>query len=410
MRFAFITDELPQPGMAGHLAMNHAIIAWLCGNGHQVTVLLVRPRLRTIVVRYGEAEVVGIGIGSWRGYVFARGLGAAAGILGRALLAALPALSMLRKPLRMRHYGLADTVLGAFATPEQGVWCAEQLLKLAPDAVFADTIFRAPVLREPSLARIRRVIIAHDLFHLRHRALWSAGYRVFPAELSTEMEAGLLNVADAIVAIQPEEAAAIRETCPGRRVGTAPMPALPCRRPEKTARIPGRLVFVGSATLPNLDGLRWLFAEIWPALRRQVPEVTLDLVGDCGDAFPRPPMGVTRLGRVGNLSPVLHRSALAISPLRIGSGLKIKILDYARHGLVTVASAQSLRGFTADVHAPFVAAGDAAGFAEAVAAKLRNCDAQDEEWALDYVTRHYDENSSFSELAAALGMAVRAPA
>jgi hypothetical protein len=115
---------------------------------------------------------------------------------------------------------------------------------------------------------------------------------------------------------------------------------------------------------------------------------------------------VTRLGRVENLSPVLHRSALAISPLRIGSGLKIKMLDYARHGLVTVASTESLRGFAADMHAPFVAAGDAAAFAAAVAAKLRHGDAKDEERALAYVTRHYDLNSSFSGLAAMLGMPV----
>jgi succinoglycan biosynthesis protein ExoO len=392
--------------MAGHLAMNHAIIAWARGNGHQVTVLLVRPRLRAIIERYGEAEVAGIEIGNWRGYVFAKGPGIAAGILARALLTAVPALSMLRKPLRMRHYGSADTVLGAFATPEQSAWCAEQLLKLAPDAVFADTIFRAPVLFEPGLARVRRVIIAHDLFHLRHQALRSAGYGVFPAELPKETEAKLLNAADSIVAIQPEEAAIIREMCPERSVCTAPMPALPCPRPGKTARIPGRLVFVGSATLPNLDGLRWLFAEIWPALRQQVPEVTLDLAGDCGAAFPRLPKGVTRLGRVENLSPVLHRSALAISPLRIGSGLKIKMLDYARHGLVTVASTESLRGFAADTHAPFVAAGDAAAFAAAVAAKLRHSDAKDEERALEYVTRHYDLNSSFSGLAAMLGMPV----
>jgi hypothetical protein len=407
MRFAFITDELPRPGMAGHGAMNHAILAWLRGSGHQVIVLLVRPRLHRLFQRYETAKVSGIGVRQWGSVVFTTHLQAGFGIFARLALAKLPVGlgTSLHKRLRIKQYSHADAVLGAFVTPQQSSWCAAQIEKLAPDAVLVDTIFRAPVLREPPLAQRRRVIIAHDLFYQRHRALRSAGYHLYPAELSQETEAGLLALADGIVAIQPQEAAEFQRMCPNRRICTAPMPAQPCPRPANIARISDRLVFVGSATLPNLDGLRWLFAEIWPTLRAARPRVTLDLVGDCGGALPVLPAGVNRLGRVPSLAPVLHRSALAISPLRMGSGLKIKILDYARHGLTTVATAESLAGFTADEEAPFIAAGGAAGFAASVLARLSAPNPNSEQQAMDYVTKYYDVDASFAGLAELLGIA-----
>lgn len=404
MRFAFVTDELPRPGLAGHGAMNHAVIAWLRAGGHSVTIFLTRPRLRGLFTFYDTAPVEGIGIRHWNGYVLVNSPGAAAGIAARRVLDAVPAGERIARRLRARRYGMADAVLGAFITPAQAAWCGARIAALAPDAVFADTIFRAPVLREPSLRGTRRVLIAHDLFHLRHRALRSAGYRVSPAELPREREAGLLNLADIIAAIQPEEARMIRALCPEKAVCAAPMPALPCPRPEQIPRIPGRLVFVGSGTLPNLDGLRWFLGEIWPRLIALHPAASLDLVGDCGAALSTLPPGVARLGRVKTLSGVLHRAALAISPLRVGSGLKIKMLDYARHGLITVATPQSLAGFAADEAAPFIRAAEPEAFAAALAAALGQPDPDREAAALRYVTRHYSVRASFSPLAAALGL------
>jgi succinoglycan biosynthesis protein ExoO len=95
---------------------------------------------------------------------------------------------------------------------------------------------------------------------------------------------------------------------------------------------------------------------------------------------------------------------LAIAPLRVSSGLKIKILDYARHGLATVMTPESLQGFAADANAPFIVAGDAAAFAGAIAARLAAPDAMDAQRALDYVAKHYNAEVSFSGLAAALHM------
>jgi hypothetical protein len=407
MRFAFVTDELPRPGLAGHLALNHAIVAWLRGCGHEVIVLLARPRLRLPVERYDVAAVDGPGLVVWGRYVVVAAPVDAAQILGRYVVGHLPGWlsGAMRRRGRAARYGLVDTVLGAFIGPAARQWVAGRIARLRPDAVLVDTIFRASLLGEPAMAGLNSVVIAHDVFFLRHRALAAAGYAVHPAALTRETEAGLLNLARSIAAIQPEEAAVIKAMCPARMVCVAPMPAVPCPRPAVVERLTERLVFVGSDSLPNLDGLRWFLNEIWPRLRIWRNTVTLDIVGDCGAVLTDLPEGVNRLGRVKDLAPVLHRASLAVAPLRVGSGLKIKLLDYARHGLMTVATPASLQGFAPDGQAPFVAAADALSFTVAVAARLRaRRPLEDERRALDYVARHYGVETSFAALSEVLGL------
>jgi succinoglycan biosynthesis protein ExoO len=409
MRFVFVTDELPQPGLSGHLALNHAIIAWLRGGNHDVDILLTRPRFRWPLQRFAAAPVAGPGIGKFGDFVFTRNPSTAMAIMARQILNRLPAGTAFLRRARAQSYGVADAHIGAYITPAQSAWCARYIRAKAPDAMLIDTIFRAPLLAEPGLQQFNSVILAPDLFYRRHRAMLVAGYRVYPPQLTIEDEGKLLGLARAVAAIQPEEAAQIRVMCPNQQVCITSLPALPCPPPLGNKKRPGRLVFVGSDTLPNLDGLRWFFAEIWPRLRHSHPAVTLDLVGDCGTALGRLPPGINRLGRVKNHAVILHRAMLAIAPLRVNSGLKIKILDYARHGLVTVLTPDSLRGFAADPDAPFVVAADAAAFASAILSKLAEPDPNDERRALDYVANHYNTQVSFSGLAGALTLPKNAP-
>ncbi len=395
MRIAFVTDELPRPGTAGHLALNFAIIEWLQSLGHEVEVLLVGRRMPRPVERYGLVPVCGPHVRSFGAYVVAASPRVALRSVARALLRRLPA--ALAAKIRAMRLG-TDAVLGDFTSPADAAWCARHAARHPPDALLVDTIFRAPVLAASGLAGLNSVLITHDLFHRRHRALRSAGYRVQPAQLSREDEAVLAARARHIAAIQPEEAKILSLMCPAQNVFLLPMPAAPAISPPGTAKLPGRLVFIGSASLPNLDGLRWFFTEVWPRLRGQ--GLTLDLIGDCGPALRSVPEGVTRLGRVENIAPLLHRASLAIAPLRVGSGLKIKLLDYARHGLFTVATPASLDGFAPDSASPFIEAKAPEQFARAILKQLASPPPPG--IALAYIARHYGTGPSFAGLARAL--------
>jgi glycosyltransferase involved in cell wall biosynthesis len=92
------------------------------------------------------------------------------------------------------------------------------------------------------------------------------------------------------------------------------------------------LVFVGSMDwLPNVDGVFYFIREILPLIRQARPETTLAIVGRT------PPLKIAQLaaadpriqvtGTVPDIRPYLWSSAVAIVPLRIGGGTRLKIYE-----------------------------------------------------------------------------------
>ena len=92
------------------------------------------------------------------------------------------------------------------------------------------------------------------------------------------------------------------------------------------------LVFTGMMNwLPNEDAVCYFVQEILPLVREAVPGVTLTVVGR--DPYPRllelskrdPAITVT--GRVEDVRPYLERASCFIVPLRVGSGVRLKIFE-----------------------------------------------------------------------------------
>ena len=103
----------------------------------------------------------------------------------------------------------------------------------------------------------------------------------------------------------------------------------PDRTVEKDAF---NLVFTGSMDwLPNEDGIRWFTEEVYPLVKRSVPQANLTVVGR--NPFPslvelsRRDPSITITGRVPDVRPYMDRAAVSIVPLRIGGGTRLKIYE-----------------------------------------------------------------------------------
>jgi glycosyltransferase involved in cell wall biosynthesis len=96
-------------------------------------------------------------------------------------------------------------------------------------------------------------------------------------------------------------------------------------------------VFVGDRRwAPNADALANL-ANLWPRVARAVPESQLVVVGHPArrERHPSDP-SVTFLGFVDDLDDVWRSASLLVAPVRIGGGVRVKILDAARFGVPVV--------------------------------------------------------------------------
>jgi glycosyltransferase involved in cell wall biosynthesis len=117
-------------------------------------------------------------------------------------------------------------------------------------------------------------------------------------------------------------------------------------RPERSAGHeevgdPPTILLQGSLNYgPNMDAVEWLIGEVAPKLWERVPGAEIRLVGNPAPGvqrWDRPP-AVTVVGKVPDMVPELARADIAVVPLRIGSGTRLKILESFAHRIPVVST------------------------------------------------------------------------
>lgn len=127
------------------------------------------------------------------------------------------------------------------------------------------------------------------------------------------------------------------------------------------------IAFLGSVDYgPNRDALTWFLAEVFPAVLNRFPAARLQVFGG-GNRRGLSSPNVDWLGRLphGDFDRALGNVALGIAPIRLGTGVKVKVLDMMWHGLPVVSTSLASRGTPAEQGAALVADTPEA-FAEAV--------------------------------------------
>ena len=183
----------------------------------------------------------------------------------------------------------------------------------------------------------RKAVEIHDVLHLRQKAYEDHGYE---APVKKEKAAELESLAhfDSVLCINRDEAQYLTELgVPGVHYLPPAMPfnPVPLPRGEISAGL------IGSSAVPNVDGLKHAIAAL-----QQLPHLVLagslslnqvlnDIAGD----------NVERLGILPEVRSFYEKIHVALSPVRFGGGLKIKVLEALAHGRPLIATAHSVEGF-----------------------------------------------------------------
>lgn len=252
-------------------------------------------------------------------------------------------------------------------------WLSRQVCG-AHDVVIADYAFQSEAFALLGAGQERSAIVMHDLFH-RRSGSGDGADQDSVAALTRAEEVALLARAGTIISIQQDEADFVADAVPAARVIVAPG----TRALEAAEADPGdpqRLLFVGSRTAPNSDGLRWFLDKVWPQLAASSPDTRLDVVGTVAADFAgeRVPAGVQLHGLVPDLAPFYRHAGIVIAPLRFGSGLKIKLVEALAWGKPMVVSPVTLQGVEKACGTAVLEADSADGFATAIIALQRNAD------------------------------------
>ncbi len=202
--------------------------------------------------------------------------------------------------------------------------------------------------KEAGLATVFDTVDLHFVREEREARLKEDPALMTRAQETKRLELTLCRAADCTLVVSRDEVPFLeKEGISGVRVvpniheQAPPGPGFEARRD---------LMFIGSFQHPpNEDAVCWFVAEIWPLIKKALPEVKFYVVGSSPTRRVKALAGedIIVTGYVPEVQPYFHRCRVFVAPLRYGAGLKGKVGQAMSFGLpcvLTPIAAEGLGG------------------------------------------------------------------
>jgi hypothetical protein len=141
-----------------------------------------------------------------------------------------------------------------------------------------------------------------------------------------------------------------------------------------------KLVFIGSSIhLPNIDGVRWFLGSVLPLIEKENPDIYLNIIGAWDKHFIKEysRKNVKFLGFVEKLANPLQ-NAMLIVPIRIGSGMRLKILEAINHQIPFITTTVGVEGLDFKSNLDCIIADTPENFANEILRLSKNINKQHE--------------------------------
>ena len=286
-------------------------------------------------------------------------------------------LQQLLSTVRGRSY-----ILSMHSLPELQEALDAQLESDRYDAVFFESVLIAGY-HVP--AGVKVIIDQHNIEHeLRWRtyqlekAWLRKGYNWLESRLIRPVEIERCRRADAVLVTSERERLSLKSMMQSSVIEVVPngVNVEAFQKNGSQQEVPNRIIFTGTfGYYPNVEAALFFAQKCWPIIRAQVPQATWQIVGS------DPPLEVRRLaklpgvmvtGTVPDVIPYLDAAAVAIAPLRIGSGTRLKILEALAMQKAVVSTSVGCEGLSVVPGKHLLVANQQEAFAQAVVTFLNN--------------------------------------
>jgi glycosyltransferase involved in cell wall biosynthesis len=218
------------------------------------------------------------------------------------------------------------------------------------------------IYRNPYLPAVRRVVSCHrSLTMLHQNELKYLGWG--PVSLFQRMrlkgmeafEFSLYRNADHVMVLTPQERFWMLSRLPRVHISVVPSGVDthyythdPKRKKENA------IVFTGNyRDSANEDAVRWFLKKVWPQLSARNPDLLFYIVGPSPSramqALAARCDGVRIVGRVDDLRTYLYRAKVLVCPVRVGAGIRTKVLEAMASGVPVVSTVLGVEGIPAQV-------------------------------------------------------------
>ncbi len=212
-----------------------------------------------------------------------------------------------------------------------------------------------------------------DIHFLRELAEWKLYPSADPSKLKDiqermQRELWTYSQSDLVIVVTQEDQRALIEnqcTVPSELVPNIVSPSTRTGNPD-----PNCILFIGGFRhKPNVDAVLWFVHDIFPLIKKKLPNAIFRIVG----SHPTAQIlelnrisGVQVVGFVKDTTEMINAASVSVAPLRYGAGMKGKVTEALSFGLPVVTTSFGSQGLNAIDGEHLRIADDAIEFAEHV--------------------------------------------
>lgn len=248
------------------------------------------------------------------------------------------------------------------------------------DFVFVHLIRMAEYVKNYPIYKILDMTDAQSLNYIRAMPYttgkWSIIHR-FEKELVRHYEQDIWRYFDKTYVVSPIDQQYLKSLDKNMNVEVLPMGVDIEKYPFRlNDHINKQICFIGNMrTFPNTDAVVWFSNEIFPLIKKEMPEVKFFIVGT------EPSRRVRKLakikdvfvtGEVNNINEYVWNSAVSVAPMRVGAGIQDKILESMALGTPVVTTTIGLEGIEATPGIDIIVVDSPEEFADQVVKLIEN--------------------------------------
>ena len=267
-------------------------------------------------------------------------------------------------------------------------------VQVALDALFVENSYDAVLFESALMANyhlpegVKCIIDEHNIEYellwrvFRHEAMgWRKWYNGLESCVLKPAEIALCKRADLVLTTSEQDRYALKRALPLMSIEVVPngvdVEAFQNACADSSSR---QIIFTGAMNYyPNIDAVITFAKNCWPLIRAQIPEATWVIAG----REPPPEVknlekypGVTVTGAVSDVRPYFASSAVAIAPLQVGGGTRLKILEAFAMGKAVVSTRVGCEGLSVIPGKHLLVADSPEEFAQVVIKLLSDPDLQ----------------------------------
>lgn len=239
---------------------------------------------------------------------------------------------------------------------------------------------------------------SHDIMYKRAES-FEKNNQVHWLKITREEEFSVFNNYNKVIAIQEDEYNLLLDN----KIKSlyAPHP-IKIKKFQKEKKEKLNIIFIGGYSLANKNAIEWFMKNVWIFFMKN-RFVHLNIYGNVSSFFKYFNTEQTNIsinGKIENLEEIYKNATIAINPVQMGGGLKIKNIEAMAYGIPLITTDVGAKGLEKGINNSFLVASDIEEWIEKLLSLILSSSNRDKlsKNAFKFIQENFNEDKSYSQL------------